>query len=243
MKRLLLILFSMACLGLQGQVVSSSTWFAPAVNLAERTYLDVLNDGNTEARYIAHADYITIVTGVSVWADSTANGKDLLEANTSYQAAFAGDSIIFTNDQLKLDPFAVSQPITIYAVMAQTSWTSEDEILWLKDSDGNVMMQQLVGTPSINLTTTGGISNSDLVLSTLSIVRVVINTTSSKVQVNEETAATGDGSTRTMTMLQLGDNSYCAEMYIKEVIVRSVDDSDSDEMLIVDFLNAKYTVY
>ena len=56
----------------------------------------VLNDGNTEAWYEAHADYLTITDdSVSQWDDRSGNNYDLTQATSTKRPVFAGDSVLF----------------------------------------------------------------------------------------------------------------------------------------------------
>jgi len=140
MKRLLLILFSMACLGLQGQVVSSSTWFAPAV-AAGGQGPEMLTDGDmsSSTNWTESAEW-SIAGGVASY-DNTAGGT-LAQADGDMVSSIA----INTDYDLAFDV---------------SNLTGSNAYFWVESSDGGIeyigQMSISNGPYSLDFTTGGDV--------------------------------------------------------------------------------------
>lgn len=209
----------------------------------------VLYDGNTVAWY----DYLIGVTKdgsnlVSKWEDKLGSGHDLLQATGSYQPLWSNTGIQFDgiDDYLKTVPFTFNQPEFVYIVFKQNTHSNLDYVL-----DGNTVaslaFQQV--TPSPDLKVYAGVlspADSNLTLNTYGIARILANGASSKFQINDNTAWTGDLGANNMgaiTLATRGDAlANFGHICIKEAIFRKVADGSTDETNIYNYLARKYNI-
>jgi hypothetical protein len=207
---------------------------------------DVLN-ANTVAWYVASADNITEINdSLTVWNDISGNDYHLLSNfGQTGRPIFRGDSVIFDgdNDRAVIEITGLSQPHQIYAVIRQESWT-DGEGLFSGFSNANGVIQQYGTTPNI-LAYSGGVSSelSYAAIGEWVVLRIVFSGASSKIQIDTETAVTGNFGTGVMDGIHLGRISTQAvygNFSIKEFILRSIDDTDDDETAIYNYLVTKY---
>lgn len=212
MKRIYLILFSLFLLvSVQGQVVSSSVWFAQASSGGGGSYTDFIN-ANAEALYIADVANFSTSGDTLKWEDQTANGHDLKQPSTTgNKPTYGGDTIYFDGeasgslgDWMRTEVFTLEQPITIYLVIKQNSWAS-GEMIMDGTATNTVRLEQEGTTPELRLYAGGFLgNNSDLTVGDWAVVAIVSNGSSSKIQVNNETAVTGDIGTADMDGITFG---------------------------------------
>lgn len=198
---------------------------------------------NTEGWYIAHADYITTATGVSLWEDISGNGNDLSQATAGNQPSFAGDSVTFdgTDDYIRITTLTMSQPITVYMVVTFLEKTSQffslsyTETAFLQvDGSGYIVMNA-----GVELLDYFADADQDVP----SIQTFVFNGTSSLIQLNDETPATGNAGTNGNNSIHLGTAGTPMNFSIKELIVRTETDDATDISNIIGYLNDKYNLY
>jgi hypothetical protein len=212
-------------------------------------YPSILDDGNTVAWY----DYQENITKdganlVSVWGDKSGNSNDLLQAVGTNQSLWTSNGVLFDgiDNFMKTAPFTLNQPESIYIVFKQKTWTASDRVFDANTaSDG--FLDQIGTTP--NIRTFAGITsaeNSNLPLDTYGIVRVLFNGVSSKLQVNETTAITGDFGANNLGGFTLGARATGASQFsdieVKEIIIRKVADTTQNETTIYNYLANKYSI-
>ena len=171
---------------------------------------------------------ITGATTVSQWDDVTGNANHLKQATETNQPALQADgSILFDgiDNYLRCDPFTLNQPITVYILGKQITWSSGDDIC-----DGNVgdtlLIQQTNAGASPQLRLYAGAatgSNTDLGLDTYGVISAVFNGASSVLQINDETPITGDVGASNAGGFTLGARGTIVSAYsniqVKEVIL------------------------
>lgn len=110
------------------------------------------------------------------------------------------------------DTIALSQPVTVYMVMKQITWTSDDMVFSGGGTGGGDvgLCRQRGTTPELNIYSGTGwaADNTDLTVNTWAILRVVFNGASSSIRVNNETATTGNAGTGNLIRFTIG--AYCA---------------------------------
>jgi len=209
----------------------------------------VLSDGNTVAWYMA--DDLSTVTKdgsnlVSRWNDKLGSGRNLIQATGTNQPLWVTpDSILFDgiDNYLKTTTFTYNQPEMIYAVIKQVTWTLNDRIL---DgfTNGAGELRQSASTPGIRiLAPTAMTSDTSLAINTWGIVRMLINSTNSKIIVNNTPTITGDAGTNNMGGFTLGANgaqASCSNIQVKEIILRKGVDTSDNETIIYNYLANKY---
>lgn len=209
----------------------------------------VLNDGNTwiwgEFKRNVTVD-VTDVTDVTEWGDRRGgNYPSLTPAFIGTEPTLRETGIYFNgvNNVLTTGVLPLNQPITVYAIMRQISWTAND-ILFDGGGTLDCALRQRTSSPSVN--TFAGANtpiNGDLVLNTFSIVRVVFNGVSSTLQVDENTKTTGDVGTIDPEGFTLGASgagtSAYSEVEYQEFIVREGVDSEKNQGEIYTYLEKK----
>jgi hypothetical protein len=228
----------------------------PTVHSAEelRDYIllyTTLFDGHTVAWYdSSDTDMITKDAGtgeVSVWGDKSLNGHNLLQDTATRYPIWSADGILFdgSNDILKTATFVYIQPMKIYLVMKQVTWTINDVFI---DGFANSTMwlYQRTATPQICINAGSAITNnSNLVVDTWGIVRALFNGASSKLQVGATVATTGDCGAGNPAGITFGGNvnlTNWGNFQIKEAIFRDIADNATDEADIYSYLKAKYVL-
>jgi hypothetical protein len=178
--------------------------------------------GLSPAAWFMHQRGITVTgQGVSQWDDQSGNGRHLLQGTDGARPALQADrSILFNGtDELLNAVFNLAQPLTVYTLLKQVTWTGND-FIWGQNSIGLV---QVTASPQIQLSAGAALANSsDLAVDTYGVVCCVVNGASSVLQVNNNTAITGNAGAATISNFGLGASSAGAafsNIEAKEVIL------------------------
>lgn len=193
----------------------------------------------------------TVATGVSNWI-GTINGRDMAQAVGGSQPALGIDAdgrAIITFDgaahNLKTANFTYGQPVTLFFVGRSVSWTINDGIL-----DGNSVnsgvVAQLTSTPNIACYagTTSSL-NGDYAIGVNSVLTIVINGANSRLQVNKNTAVTGNFGSKNMNGFTLGargDGTFPANIVAYDMILYSAALSNSEIDYMQTGLMAEYEI-
>lgn len=223
-----------------------------AIGRKRRRFPSVLLDGNTVAWY--NSQLLSTITKdgsdfVSRWNDRLGSGHDLIQSTGTNQPKwFSVNGVLFDgiDNFMKTSPFTFDQPEMIYIVLKQVTWTLGDYILdGISDNRGAIF--QSATTPGLK-SFAGAASgqNNNLVLNTFGIVRILFNGASSKLQINETTATTGNLGSNNMGGILIGSigsgASSWGNIQAKEAIYRKVADGTSDEQNIYNYLKNKYGI-
>jgi len=241
MKRILFILLLFIPLGLSEQVISSTVSYATG----PRTYLDVINDGNTKGWYIAEVGDLTKdgTDSVSVWADHLGSGRDLLAAdNTPAQPVWSANGIQFNGvENYMRATFDYNQPEFLYIVCNWTVGETSESILdGLTTSYGRIYQSSSVLIAARAPTSSG---NHSFTYGSLGIIRVLFNGASSKLIFNNATPTTWNCGANNMDAITIGCRGaidYFAEVLVSEIIARKVSDIAGDEAILYNYLKNKY---
>ncbi len=207
----------------------------------------ILEDGNT----VAWFDYIENITKdgsslVSVWGDKSGEDNDLLQAVGSKQPLFGSTGILFNgiNSVMKCVAFTLEQPEFFYVVLKQVTWI-DNQYFWDGEASDSVFLRSHTATPKIQAYSGSlGTDNDNLAVNTYSILRVLYNGASSKLQVNETTPTAENLGIKDSDGFTLG--AYATEIAneanieVKEFIIRKVADNPTDEAIIYNYLKDKY---
>jgi|WetSurMetagenome_2_1015567.scaffolds.fasta_scaffold17056_2 hypothetical protein len=215
-------------------------------------YLSLLSDGNTAGLYMFQdtASITQVSNEISRWNDHLGSGHDLLQATGGKQPTLqaTGVRLVRANgDFMKAGAFALSQPISVYVVIKQVSWTATTYVL-----DGNTSntCRILCDTATPGLSVSAGASSpvdNGLAVGVWGILRICYNgVANSSFQINAGAKWTGNCFTNNMGGLTLNgrgtDGALPADTEVKELIVRSIDDTPTNEGLIYNYLKAKYSL-
>jgi hypothetical protein len=218
---------------------SATTWTAGEV---------LIRAGNTVTWYdFTDASTLTVAGGlVSLWKDKLLSGRDLVAAGTA-RPTLGATGIVFngTTNCMKAAAFVYGQPATIYFCGKQVTFDNSDRIF-----DGDVVnknnLHQFNPSPTINLSYDNNTTDK-LVLDTFGIVRCIYDAGSSYIQVNNEVGDGGSTGLSTFDGFTLGARydglAGYTNIVVKEIICRTVHDSAGDQTAIIDYLNAKYTIF
>ena len=206
----------------------------------------VISDGNTVAWY----DYNESVTKdggdlVSVWADKLGSGHDLLQADSLKRPLWNANGILFDgiDNSMKCVAFTYNQPAMIYMVFKQVTWVESGSQILGGNTDATRFLQ-IGASPRVTIYSGKFINQTDYVLDTWGIVRILFNGASSKYQINEVVAVTEDAGTNNLGGFVLGRAGSGEYLYtniqVKEIILRKVADSEENETAIYNYLKNKY---
>ena len=168
--------------------------------------------------------------GVSVWADQSGEGNELLQATDSNRPS----------NYLKTEAFTLNQPTTVYLLAKQATWTN-GEPMCDGGSSNSGMIRQTGTTPTIGLY--AGIStalNTDLILDTYSVIIGIFNGASSALQINNNAETTGNAGANNMggvTVGSKGGATNYSNFQFKEVIVYNTAHDDITRTKVINYLN------
>lgn len=160
-------------------------------------------DFSTAGKKLANGDTFVCATGQTVTLNSSgatgariAGERDYfqgtLASRGTYNAAGRYIATDGTDDYYKTPLYNLPQPVTLYAVLEQSSWTSGDYLFDGSASD-TLALIQTTSTPQINLSAGSSVAaNTDLATATKALVTIVSNGASSLVSINRLAATTGN---------------------------------------------------
>jgi hypothetical protein len=214
------------------------------------TWQGMIGDGNTEMWY----DYMYVskdaADSVHVWRDISGNDKDFQQNDSTKQAiwnATTGITFDGVNDFYRVNLVSAAQPITVYIVIKQVSWTANDRAITLSES-ASFNVYQSTTTP--NLRTTAGTASgfiTTLATGNWGILTIVYDGATSILALNNaDEVVTGDFGTNGCDDIAIGSNyngtSNFGNFSFKEIIVRSIEDSAYSRLLIYNYLMYKYSL-
>lgn len=174
---------------------------------------------------------------VSVWAakGGAATGKNLLQGSGTNQPLWVSPGTIRfdgTDNFLKALAFTWNQPTFVYILFKQITWTSLDTVFDGNNTSLNRLYQYLA-TPNLAIRASTVLSGDpDLELNTWGIIRTLTNGVNSKIQLNNNTAVTGDAGTAVAAGFTLGargaaDGAY-SNIEVKYIVCVNIDDAANE---------------
>jgi len=229
------------------------TNYSPYSNIDDEwTMLPVLRDGNTMT-WLDFTNLSTITKDggnlVSRWNDKLGSGRDMFQITGSQQPLYSASGIAFdgVDNWMQSANWGLVQPEMFYIVGRQLSWSNGEYIFDGLTNDYGAIVQTNT-TPRVYLYA-GGVAATLTTwsLSNFAIIRACINGANSFIRKNGDAALTGNAGVRNMGGLTLARIATLAAAYgnieFKEFILRKTADDAATQTLIVNYLNAKYTIY
>lgn len=257
MKKLLLLITALFLLvSVEGQILRYSNYTAPTPPPEEDTltYQGVIGDDNTFGWYIADADNLTLNgSEVDYWNDISGDANHLYRAGSDQRPdwdAVNGEIDFTTLDELQKTSVVHNSPYSIYAVLRIDNAVAYSSILTLAVDSYYIRLRIPATTTALSFTANaaGFETNSGFFSAgAYYVLRIIVNDAvsgGSKIQLNENTAATGTLAAVTTDRIRVGSGSGAeSTVSIKEIILRATLDDADEQQLIVDYLNDKYSVY
>ena len=159
---------------------------------------------------------------VSVWADKFASGRDLLQANGSYQPVWSASGITFDGaDDFMKAVFTWNEPWTVVMVFEALSFTDEDRIFTAVGANAPYLKQE-TNANTLRLGWLATITNTSFNLAQMNIIMCIRETTSGELRINED-SQTGDlGATyanlKGLSLAAENSTSKFAHIRIQEII-------------------------
>jgi hypothetical protein len=210
----------------------------------------VISDGNTIGWYKSDEPSTITKDGsnkVSAWNDFLGSGRNLTNTTTvDFGPTWSAAGIEFDGLYNYLNAtFTLVQPVFMYAVMKVFTGNGDYAALW-NGVGGPSKCSAYPLTGNLVIDAEGGLTGPALTLDAFIIVRALYNGAGgSKVLVNA-TSQTGSVGAAGMGGLVLGSSvgvgyggSHSHVQY-KEVVLRKISDSGTDETAIYNYLKAKY---
>jgi hypothetical protein len=259
MRKLLTILLLLLAVVAQGQMIIRANPFARAQVSSEIVIPDSVENGYYTRGWYEVGDgsstYMTLDGSVlTAWKDLSGNSNDLVNAAGTDRPTWDSDNLEIdfdgADDYLSDGSFVYAQPITVYAVINIVAATTSEDIFRINTgTNGKLTIQNAAST--VLIAYGGGSSFSTAVGAysegTYYIFRVVFNNdvaNGSKIQINSGAATAGTLANASATVFQLPTESgACPQMSVKAVIIRTMLDDATTQTAIVNYLNAKYSVY
>ena len=211
--------------------------------------------GNTVAWYdFSDLTTLTKDTGVteaiSRWNDKLLSGHDLIQATGARQPIWSVGGVVYNAPAMCMATvnFGYAQPEMIYLVVKQVTWVADKTII-NSTAHGSGTLYQYGVTPEL-IAHCGGagatiVENGNFAVGVWGIVRILFNTATSKLIVDDTIPVTGHFGSANMNGIIIGGfstTSVCANFIIKEAIFRDVADTAGNEAAIYAYLKAKYTL-
>jgi hypothetical protein len=190
---------------------------------------------------------------VNSWEDYLGSGHDLVIATAGcYPVWSSGSGLTFdgSNDYLKCSSYGATgaTPRFVYMVFKQITWTSFD-FIFDGYSNASFSFVQFDPTPTVAMYASGGDWMDPAVSITLDtwvIVRCLFNAAGSFFKLNGDSTWSGTLGANDwiygFTLGAEGNGTAASNIAVKEVIIRNVADSSSDETAIYNYLKAKYSL-
>lgn len=178
----------------------------------------------------------------SNWSDQSGNGRDLKATLTARPTIQADKSLLFDGvaNSMNTGAIAITNPQTIYMLMNQVTWTSND--CFLGASAGVMQIQQAGSSPTIQLFGGSGVANNNnLTVGAFAVVAAVFNGASSSLQVNNTAATTGSAGTGSASNLFLGSQGVpggFSNIQVKEVIVYAAAHDAATRSRVISYLGS-----
>jgi hypothetical protein len=165
---------------------------------------DVLTvDFSTPTKKLANGDTFVCATGQTVTLNSSgATGARIAGERDYYQGTLASRGLYDaagrfittdgSDDYYKQALYSLPQPVTLYAIMEQLSWTSGDYLIDGSASD-TLALIQTNSTPQLNISAGSSVAaNTGLATATKALVTIVSNGASSLLSINRLAPTTGN---------------------------------------------------
>lgn len=212
------------------------------------------SDGYTFGWYIAHADNLTLNgSEVDYWNDVSGDANHLYRAGTDQRPvwdAVNGEVEFGALDELQKTSVTQSSPFTIYAVVRIDDAIAYSNLITLAVDAYYVRLRVPATVTALNLVANAGTfetSASFFTEGTYYILRAVINDavgSGSKIQLNEAAASTGTLAAVSSDRIRIGGGTGSeSDVSYKEIILRANLDDTEEQQAVIDYLNAKYTIY
>lgn len=235
------------------------TNYSPYSNVDSETAISegeiiIYNDGNTVVWYDV-MDLTTITKDganrVSAWADKLGSGNNLVQANGANQPLWSAGQITGDGvDEWMKDAFDWVNPVTLYAVIAQRSWTVLDRLFdGAHNSNNTHAIHQSPVSSQLRVRVTTGTTDAytSFGLNTWVVMTSMVANGAQSIKNNKNAAVTDTDATALnpagLVLFSKGDaaDQYC-NASVAEIICRSGNDSDADRDDIIDYLMDKYGI-
>lgn len=217
----------------------------------------VENNVNTDSYAIAIYDSqdLTTITKdgsnyVSLWKDKLGSGRDLYQTTGSSQPLWSADGITFDgiDDWMRAQPFTYSQPLQLYTVINPITWKSGS--VFFSDASQDHFSNRMNNIIQLAMYSGVYVGYLPFTPDNLIIWRSFANGANSKIQINNNTPIISNGGTRGLQHgIHLGSQNSIAEpptvtsfanVLFKEIILRNVTATESQEKRIYNYLANKY---
>lgn len=237
MKKIFLIILVAYCLPLAAQ----SWWWAFSDS---KTWSPIDRGADLQFWFKGDAELTT-----SSWGDQSANNVDLTLYNTpTITGNYDGIPTVrlenANSEYGKTASVVLDQPVTIYAVIKLVT-IIQDGYVWDGDNQNKCGIRGLNGVPPVLAANSGaGVNSTGIEADSWMLVTAIYNTTSSSVQINDDTPATGNIGTNDMDGLTINSrgegNSTFADTEYAEIIVLSSIDSAEEITQIKTYLKGRF---
>lgn len=185
---------------------------------------------------------------ISSWRDKLLSGHDLSAPTSGSRPLLTANGILFdasNNNYMVTDNFTYDQPMQVYAVCRQVTWTNAD-YLW-DGTVNNAALAQFGTTPALVLYAGSSPepSNTNMTLNVFHLIRTLCHGANSFIQIDDTAKATGNPGTGAPGGISLAcarGVSALANAEYKELIFRNVADDATTYAAIADYLIAKYSL-
>lgn len=186
-------------------------------------------------------------TGVSQWDDKSGNARHLTQGTDANRPSKEADgSLLFngTSDVIKTGAWVQAQPVTIYGLLRQVTWTAGRYFWNNKVASASMRIGPAGVTPDIYLSgsVNGNVAgNTNLTLNTYKALGAVYNDASSLIHVNGSSATTGDNDTGSIDEFVLGGYAAAllnANIQVKEILIYAAAHDATQRQTVFDYLAA-----
>lgn len=187
-------------------------------------------------------------SGVSQWSDMSGNGRHLLQATDAQRPHKQADGgILFSGDYgdpelLRATAFTLNQPVTIYALLKQITWTTvtATRVLFDGNTNGTAAVLQSATTPNLRAYAGALSTELPLTLNTYGRICVVFNGASSVFRIDDGADVTGNFGTANPGGFVLGaggNNAGYSNIQAKEVLIYAAAHDSTQRNTVMSYLS------
>ena len=217
-----------------------------------RAAADSVISALTPAAWYRNATGVTESGGfASQWDDYSGNARHLVQGVGTKQPAYANGILTFdgVDNYMKASAFTLNQPVSIYIVYNQVSWTAVDHIFDGNTDDVAYFAQRSGGSaPEVSVAAPTVLNGGNgPAVGSYGISCVVFNGASSSHRLNNNAKASGNanvGNPAGFTLASIASGTFRhSNIGVKEIVIFGAAHNDATQDSVITALNNALTVF
>ena len=197
---------------------------------------------NLEAWYRFNVGITVVGAGADTWADQSGNARDLRQVTDTKRPSEESDGSLLADgvDNSMTVAFTLKQPTSIYCLGRMVTHSAAG-YFWDGSFVNSGGLQTTAPSPTILMSAGGFVpTTTDLAVNTYGVVICGYDGANGSIQVNKNSATTGDVGTNDMDGFELatrGDNSSFGNIQYKEIVIYSDIKDAAAQLQVINYLS------